>query len=654
MTFAQPLWIIAGLIVCIGFLLLFRNLQARRQATLEKFAAAHLLGRLSRNVSTRKQFTKKCILLLALFCCFLALARPQYGFRWEEVKRKGIDILFAIDTSKSMLAADIKPNRLERAKLAVMDFVDQLSGDRVGLLPFAGSAFLMCPLTGDYQAFATSLNAVDTTIIPKGGTDIAAAIREATSVLSNEANYKLLVLITDGENLEGDVLQAAQEAAKKGMRIFTVGVGSREGEIIPGAEGGKGFIKDASGNFVVSRLDETTLTQIAEKSDGLYVPLGNKGQGLQTIYEKKLSLVPKEELTERRHKVPLERFQWPLAAAIGLMTLEFMMNTRKSKPFKLPFKLPFRKSSQPGRGEKLAGILLLLILSSLSFWPAALHAAGGEEAYNKGDYPKALDHYSQLLKKHPDDPRIQFDFGTAAYKNKKFDEALAAFNGALKSNDLDLQQKAYYNRGNTQCKKGEETLKTDAQQTLAQWQEAVDSYTASLELKPNDQDALYNRKLVQKKMEALKKQQENKPQQQQQQDQDKKQDSKETKDNKEGSKQDAQGQAPKQSNPQQKTDPEPNGKSGGEKKKDDSVQPKDNESQQQAATQAQEAAQEAKNAAAAKAKAEARIDDQRRKEGKMTREDAEQLLNSLKNEEGKVLNFVPTGGQDNDEPRRDW
>ncbi len=645
MTFAQPLWIIAGLIVCIGFLLLFRNLQARRQVTLEKFAAAHLLGRLTRNVSTRKQFTKKCTLLLALFCCFLALARPQYGFRWEDVKRKGIDILFAVDTSKSMLAGDIKPNRLERAKLAVIDFVDQLDGDRVGLLPFAGSAFLMCPLTGDYQAFATSLQAVDTTIIPKGGTDLAAAIREAASVLSSEANYKLLILITDGENLEGDALNAAQEAAKKGMRIFTVGVGTREGEIIPNTEGDRGFIQDAFGNFVVSRLDETTLTQIAEKSDGLYVPLGNKGQGLQTIYEKKLSLVPKEELTERRHKVPLERFQWPLAAAIGLLTLEFMIGTRKSKPFQLPF----RKSSERGREQKRAGTLLLLMLFTLFSWPAALHAADGAEAYNKGDYPKALEQYSQLLKKHPDDPKIQFDFGAAAYKNNKFDEALAAFNEALKSNDLDLQQKAYYNRGNTQCKKGEETLKTDTQQTQAQWQEAVDSYTASLELKPDDQDALYNRKLVQKKMEELQKQQENKPQQQQ--NQDKKQDTKETKDNKEGPKQDAQGQDdPKESNPQQKPDSEPNGKNGGKKKQDDSVQPEENEPQQQAATEAQKA----NDAAAAQAKAEAGIDDQRRKEGKMTREDAEQLLNSLKNEEGKVLNFVPTGGKNNNEPRRDW
>ena len=636
MTFAQPLWIITGLIICIGSLFLLRNLQARRLATLQKFAAAHLLSRLTRNVSTRRQATKQAIFLLALFCCFLALARPQYGFKWEDVKRKGIDILFAVDTSKSMLAGDIKPNRLERAKFAIMDFVDQLDGDRVGLLPFAGGAYLMCPLTGDYQAFETSLKALDTNIIPKGGTDITAAIREAESVLSNEANYKLLILVTDGENLEGDVLVAAQEAARKGMRIFTVGVGTREGEIIPVSEGAKGFIKDASGNFVVSHLDEATLTQIAEKSNGLYVPLGNKGQGLQTIYQQKLSLVPKEELTERRHKVPLERFEWPLAMAIGLLSLEFMIGTRKSKPFRWPF----LKNSGPGKGGKVVGTLILLTIFSLFTRPAASQASEGEQAYNKGDYLKASEQYGQLLKKHPNDPKLQFNFGTASYKNNMYEEAISAFNTALKSKDLDLQEKAYYNKGNAHFKKGEETLKADPQQTLTQWQEALDSYAASLELKPDDQDALYNRNLAQKKMDELKK---NEDKQTKKQEQDKGQ---KTNDKKDQEKKDQQGQNGKDSEPQQKPGPQQNGRDGD--KQDSSVKPEKNEQQKQTATQTPKAGKE-------DARAEAGQDNERRKEGKMTREDAEQLLNSLKNEEGKVLNLAPTGGKSkDDETRRDW
>ncbi len=656
MTFAQPLWIVAGLIVCIGCLFLFHNLHARRLATLEKFAAAHLLGRLTRNVSATRQFSKKMILVLALFCCFLALARPQYGFRWEDVKRKGIDILFAVDTSKSMLAQDIKPNRLQRAKFAIMDFVGQLHGDRVGLLPFAGSAFLMCPLTGDYQAFETSLQTVDTSIIPKGGTDIAAAIREAASVLTNEANYKLLVLITDGENLEGDALSAAEEAAKKGVRIFTVGVGTREGEIIPISGDGQGFVKDASGKFVVSHLDEATLNQVAEKSDGLYAPLGNNGQGLQTIYQKKLALVPKEELTERRHKVPLERFQWPLAAAIGLLTLEFMIGTRKSPLFRLPF----RKNRTEHSGRKIITPLVLLIALSLCSRPAVAFASAGEKAFTAGDYRTAAEQYSRLLDKHPDDPMLQFNFGTASYKNNKFDEALAAFEAALKTKDLTLQEKAYYNRGNAYFKKGEQTLQTNPQQTLAQWQKAVDSYSASLELQPDDQDALYNRQLVQKKLDELKKnekEKENKQQQQEQdkqqqkelKEQDKQQESNETT-NKDGQQE---GQNQQSSPPRQQADAQQKEKNGDNKEQNDAVnskEPEQSDAQQQADAQAQEP-----NKETGTSNAEARMDNERRKQGKMTKEDAEQLLNSLKNEEGKVLHFIPRSGNGtDDEARRDW
>ena len=643
MTFAQPLWIIAGLIVCIGTLFLFHNLQVRRVATLEKFAAAHLLDRLTRNVSGKRQLAKKMIFILALFFCFLALARPQYGFRWEDVKSKGIDILFALDTSKSMLTEDVKPDRLERAKLAIMDFVDQLHGDRVGLLPFAGSAYLMCPLTGDYQAFEDSLRDVDTNTVPRGGTNIAAAIKEAESVLSNKTDYKLLILVTDGENLEGDALAAAQEAAKKGLRIFTVGVGTQEGEIIPISSGkGKGFVKDASGNFVVSHLDEATLTQIADKSNGLYVPLGNKGQGLETIYRKKLSLVPKEELTQRRRKVPLERFQWPLAVAIALLALEFMIGTRKSRPFRLPF----GRNGQNGKDGKIIGSLIILITFSLFSLPLVSHASDGEKSYRQGDYQKALEQYSRLLKKHPDDPKLQYDAGAAAYKNKKLDEAIAAFTAALKSKDLALQEKAYYNRGNAYFKKGEETLKTDTDKTLAQWKEALDSYTASLQLAPDDQDALYNRKLVQKKMDELKKNEKN----QQKKDQDQKNNDKQNQDKKTGGQKDQQGQNTGDSKQEQKPNPGQNEQNGDEKKQDSSAAQAKAGQQKQAAAQARQ-----EQAEAAKDKAEAALDNERRKEGKMTREDAEQLLNSLKNDEGKALNFIPNDEKSKDEkPGRDW
>ena len=296
-TFAQPIWIIVGAGICVGLVFFFRRLRNQRIEHLGRFAAVELLDRLTRNISNQRRLLKNILFLAAVFCCFLALARPQYGFKWIDVKRKGIDILFAIDTSKSMLAKDIKPNRLERAKFGVMDFVSQLDGDRVGLLPFAGSAFLLCPLTMDYNAFEQSLNAVDTSIIPTSGTDLGAAIAEAETVLNNQANHKILILITDGENLAGDAIKAAAKAHENGMTIITIGVGTSEGELIPDSStAGSGYKKDRQGKFITSRLDEATLEKIGAASGGLYAQLGNRGQGLATISQKKLSRIPKEEL----------------------------------------------------------------------------------------------------------------------------------------------------------------------------------------------------------------------------------------------------------------------------------------------------------------------------------------------------------------------
>ena len=660
MTFAQPFWIFAGLLVCIGVFFLMGRLQARRRAALEEFAAPHLLPELTKNVSSTRQAAKKIIFLAALFCCFLALARPQYGFQWEDVKRKGIDILFALDTSKSMLTEDVKPNRLERAKLAIMDFVDQLHGDRVGLMPFAGNAYEMCPLTGDYQAFENALKEVDTTIVPKGGTNIPAAIREAESVLTNEANYKILILITDGENLEGDVLAAAEEAARHGVLIFTVGVGTRDGEIIPIAPGGgKGFVKDEAGNLVVSHLDESTLTKIAQTGNGIYAPLGRQGEGLQTVYQKKLALIPRQELTEQRRKVPLDRFQWPLVAAVALLAMEFMIGTRrKSGPL----------GFFTGRGKNGPLGLLLILGASLFCCPANSHGSEGEKAYDAGNYPKAAEFYGQLLKRHPDDPKILFNSGAAAYKNGKYDEAVSSFSEALKSPDLDLQEKAYYNRGNAQFKKGEGSLDTDAQQTLEQWKQAIDSYKASLALSPGDRNAAGNLELVQKSYDELKKKEDQQKQQDKQA-----ADHEDRKDgmNKPQNQQDQKGQQNQQgqqgqqdAGAQQQPAPQPDdGQKTGRKQDAAGAQEKP---QPQAQAQAQAAQSQAQSPSQAQPQVapgmppesqekagEDSLDKERRKEGKMTKEDARHLLDSMKYDEGKMLNFIPSDGKD-EKPRRDW
>ena len=199
MTFHSPIWLYAGLVAAAAMLALYYWSARRQRKLLSDFASERLLPELARTVSKTKILLKKALTIFGVLAVFAALARPQWGYRWEETKTRGIDIIFAIDTSNSMLAEDVKPNRLERAKLAVLDMVIILEGDRIGIVAFSGQAFLQCPLTLDYDAFRMSLEALDTEVIQRGGTNIAAAIDESEVAFSDTSNHKIKVLISDGE-----------------------------------------------------------------------------------------------------------------------------------------------------------------------------------------------------------------------------------------------------------------------------------------------------------------------------------------------------------------------------------------------------------------------------------------------------------------------
>jgi Ca-activated chloride channel family protein len=272
------------------------------------------------------------IVTAAVCLSLFALARPQWGFVWEEVKRTGIDMLIAIDVSKSMLATDVKPNRLERSKFAVKDLVKKLPGDRVALIAFAGTAFLQCPLTIDYNGFLLALDDLTTGSIPRGGTSISGAIREAIAVLKGpDTKYKVLVIITDGEDLEGDALKAAQDAADLGIKIYCVGVGSTEGELIPaiGRDGERGFVTDRSGQVVKSRLNEDILKKIAISTGGSYVRATQSEFGLVLLYDKSISKLEKRDIEAKMRKHYQERYQYFLALAVFLLFLEPLIPERK-------------------------------------------------------------------------------------------------------------------------------------------------------------------------------------------------------------------------------------------------------------------------------------------------------------------------------------
>jgi len=333
MRFAQANFIL-GFLVLFIVIMFYYWADRSRKTLLEKFAHKGLLKDLLSQVDFRRKRLKVIIIVLSLALSIFALFRPQWGFHWQEVRRKGLDIIVALDTSKSMLTEDIKPSRLARAKLALGDLSRNLKGDRIGLIAFAGSAFLQCPLTVDYGGFLLTLDNTDTDIIPKGGTSISSAIKEAIkSYEGGQKKYKVLIIITDGEDHQGDALKAAEEAKKEGIVIFCIGIGTKDGDLIPVKDeaGGKMFLKDKEGNVVKSRLDETTLQKIALTTGGSYVRSTNTEFGLDLLYREKLSKMEKRELAGKMNKHYEERFQIFLAVALGLLLLEPFIGDTKQK-----------------------------------------------------------------------------------------------------------------------------------------------------------------------------------------------------------------------------------------------------------------------------------------------------------------------------------
>ena len=402
--------------------------------------------------------------------------------------------MFAIDTSRSMLTPDVKPNRLTRAKLAIDDFAQRLDGDAVGIVAFAGTAFLACPMTLDYSAFHESLSAIDTQTIPRGGTNISSAIRAAQMALRRRpGSDKILILVTDGEDLEGDALVAARTAAQTdGLKIYTVGVGTAAGDLIPlSQDSGGGFVKDDKGAFVRSRLDATALQAIAAASGGLYEPLGTQGEGLDAVFAAIFGSIQKHDLAYRQQKVYIQRYQWPLAASLAALLASLLIGNRRR-----------RGASGASTQAAIAGAGLLLMVA----WPIQpMRAANvGSGDANAPAAPVAGD---------AKNPVLEYNNGTAAYRAGRFPQAAQAFQQSIvhaPSSDLKRladQQDAYYDLGNTLYRAGQKTEQSAPKETLQKWSEAVKAYETALQLRADDADAKFNRDYVQRQIDALKRQQ---------------------------------------------------------------------------------------------------------------------------------------------------
>jgi Ca-activated chloride channel homolog len=493
MSFGAPVWFWALTILPALGLLYVRGEQ-RNAVLLRQFISPRLWTQLAGNIDRFRRAVRFGFVLLALALAIVALARPRWGYTYEEVKRRGLDLLLAVDTSRSMLSNDVAPNRLERVKLAAQDLIVELNGDRAGLIAFAGRAFLQAPLTIDYDAAIESINDLDTKSIPEGGTNISEAIALAVKTFGKSATgNRALIIFTDGEELSGDAVTEAKKAGEANVKIFTVGVGTPQGSLIPVENG---FVKDTQGQVVKSKLDENRLKEIAAATGGIYLHLENGPQTMRQLYRDGLAKLHAAEIDARLSHRPIERYQWPLGAAIIAMIVSLFINDRKRT----------QPSSRLVRREAAVALSLLLLASIQAF------AVSGLDLYNQGQYDQAYSRFQDDLKRNlnpADAGKMQFDEGAAAYKLKKYDNALEAFSQALVDRSPTLQEKSHYNLGMTLEDRGD--MQKVPEDELRDLENAKQHYEETLKLNPGNKAAAERLEIVKKKIEQLKKKKEQPP-----------------------------------------------------------------------------------------------------------------------------------------------
>lgn len=317
----------------VPFLFFLAWANRKKYELIVRFCGENLFSKLvSPNFKEQQKARAICLSFTLLFL-LLALTRPQWGYQWEDIQQEGVDIIIALDVSRSMLAEDIKPNRLERAKRKISDLLNMMKGDRVGLVAFAGTSFVQCPLTLDYSAARIFLNAIDTDLIPIQGTALGDALRKSIKAFrTEEKKSKAIILITDGEDQTGQALEAAKEAKEAGVKVFTIGIGKEIGAPLPNPNQAGGFLKNDKGEVILTKLDETTLQQISLQTGGSYVRSVTGDIDLKTIYLDQINQnLEKKKFKSERRKIWQERFQWFIFPALLFLLYEANLSTRKQK-----------------------------------------------------------------------------------------------------------------------------------------------------------------------------------------------------------------------------------------------------------------------------------------------------------------------------------
>ena len=486
-SFQHIEYLIALAVIPLLLILYFFVLNWKKR-TIKKIGDPGLVKEMIKNYAPQKFALKFVLVLLAITAGVFALANLRSPKGMEQVNRNGIDVMIALDVSKSMLAQDIKPNRLERAKQAISKLIDKLDNDRIGIVVFAGRAYLQMPLTGDHGAAKMYLSSASTDIVPTQGTVISDALKMCNaSFNSKEKKYKAVVLISDGEDHDEGALKIAGQMADEGIVINTVGIGSPQGSTIID-ELTNQEKQDASGNVVITKLNEEELMKIAEKGNGRYQLFTNADE-LVSKLDAQLGSMDQRTVTEDSLVNYKYFFPYFLMLALILLVVELFISERKTV-----------NSRQLAVGKGIIKKTALLHMVIFLFFAGAnaqnekVLIKKGNEAYEKKEYDNAIIQYQQATVKNPADPTAQYNLGNAFYKNKKTDEAVQAYDeAASKASSKTDKSKSFYNKG-------------VVLQNNKKLPECIEAYKNALKLNPQDEDARQNlQKALQQQKEQQKK-----------------------------------------------------------------------------------------------------------------------------------------------------
>ena len=516
--FEDPIYLYA--LALIPLLAILRFLLVRQQKKrLRKFGDRELVRQLSPDVSRFRSLVKYSLLLTALALLIVMIARPQFGTKINREKRTGIETIIALDVSNSMLAEDVAPSRLDRSKMMVENLVDNFTNDKIGLIVFAGDAFIQLPITSDYVSAKMFLSSISPSMIATQGTDIAKAISMAShSFTQQEGVGKAIIVITDGEDHEGGALEAAKEAKDKGMRVYILGVGSTKGAPIPTGNGD--YMKDNTGQTVMTGLNEQMCREIAQAGGGAYIHVENNSNA-QDQLDHELNKLAKKEIESTVYSDYDEQFQ-----AVGILVLLLLIIEICILDIKNPL---LKNISLFKRNKKAVAVLLVLLVSTtIQAQTDRMLVRHGNKQFRAGNYAEAEVSYRKAVEKNPRNAQAIFNLGNALLGQRKDSAAVSQFEQAAKLETNPIRKSQAYHNIGVVC------------QGQKQFAQAIEAYKESLRNNPADDETRYNLELCKRQQ-----QQQNQDQQNQQnkdnkdqKDKDKKDQQKQDQDKKDQQKQD--------------------------------------------------------------------------------------------------------------------